>query len=66
MLAGKAPVFVHNSNCPPASKYEDITSPGARMLNKSAEASSYKGWTADYYNPGSKKADIKIRLGKDQ
>ncbi|MGW0534971.1 polymorphic toxin-type HINT domain-containing protein [Streptomyces sp. NPDC003032] len=103
VLAGKAPVLVHNSDCPPASKYEDVTSPGARMLNKSTDvgpvdfgknlenngwsrtekgpnimyekdgaryflrgkASSYKGWTADYYNPGSKKADIKIRLGED-
>lgn len=24
-----------------------------------------KGWTADYYDPGSKKADIKIMLGED-
>ncbi|WP_030683868.1 RHS repeat-associated core domain-containing protein, partial [Streptomyces cellulosae] len=103
VLAGQTPVLVHNSNCPTASKYEDITSPGARMLNKSTDvgpvdfgknleangwsrtekgpnlmyekdgaryflrgkANSHKGWTADYYNPGSKKADIKIRLGED-
>lgn len=103
VLAGETPVLVHNSNCPTASKYEDITSPGARMLNKSTDvgpvdfgknletngwartdkgpnimyekdgaryflrgkANSHEGWTADYYNPGSKKADIKIRLGED-
>ncbi|MFE7401759.1 polymorphic toxin-type HINT domain-containing protein [Streptomyces sp. NPDC057557] len=103
VLAGQTPVLVHNSNCPTASKYEDITSPGARMLNKSTDvgpvdfgknleangwsrtekgpnlmyekdgaryflrgkANSHKGWTADYYNPGSKKADIKIRMGED-
>ncbi|WP_254705842.1 polymorphic toxin-type HINT domain-containing protein [Streptomyces vilmorinianum] len=103
VLAGQTPVLVHNSNCPTASKYEDITSPGARMLNKSTDvgpvefgknleangwartdkgpnimyekdgaryflrgkANSHEGWTADYYNPGSKKADIKIRLGED-
>ncbi|MER5972988.1 polymorphic toxin-type HINT domain-containing protein [Streptomyces sp. NPDC002055] len=103
VLAGATPVLVHNSNCPTASKYEDITSPGARMLNKSTDvgpvkfgknleangwartdkgpnimyekdgaryflrgkANSHEGWTADYYNPGSKKADIKIRLGED-
>jgi RHS repeat-associated protein len=103
VLAGDTPVLVHNSNCPTASKYEDITSPGARMLNKSTDvgpvefgknleangwartdkgpnimyekdgaryflrgkANSHEGWTADYYNPGSKKADIKIRLGED-
>ncbi|MFE6775286.1 polymorphic toxin-type HINT domain-containing protein [Streptomyces sp. NPDC057702] len=102
VAAGKAPVLVHNSDCPPVSKYEDITSPGARMLNKSTDvgpvefgknleangwartekgpnlmyekggaryflrgkANSHTGWTADYYNPGSKKADIKIRLGE--
>ncbi|MFD7499704.1 RHS repeat-associated core domain-containing protein [Streptomyces sp. NPDC059850] len=87
----------------PSSKYEDITKPGARMLNKSTnvgpvefgvnlesngwthtqkgpnnmyekdgaryflrgKANTHEGWTADYYNPGSKKADIKIRLGED-
>ncbi|MFD6533447.1 SpvB/TcaC N-terminal domain-containing protein [Streptomyces sp. NPDC060184] len=103
VLAGATPVLVHNSNCPTASKYEDITSPGARMLNKSTDvgpvdfgknleangwartdkgpnimyekdgaryflrgkANSHEGWTADYYNSGSKKADIKIRLGED-
>ncbi len=103
VLAGKTPVLVHNSNCSTASKYEDITSPGARMRNKSTDvgpvefgknlqvngwtrtekgpnimyekdgaryflrgkANSHEGWTADYYNPGSKKADIKIRLGED-
>ncbi|MDQ8707121.1 RHS repeat-associated core domain-containing protein [Streptomyces sp. LHD-70] len=86
-----------------ASKYEDITKPGARMLNKLTDvgprefgenleangwtrtdkgpnimyekdgaryflrgkANSYEGWTADYYSPGSKKADIKIRLGEE-
>lgn len=103
VLAGETPVLVHNSNCPPASKYDDITSHGARMSNKSTDvgpvefgknleangwvrtnkgpnimyekngaryflrgkANSHEGWTADYYNAGSRKADIKIRLGED-
>jgi hypothetical protein len=103
VLAGQTPVLVHNSNCPAASKYEDITKPGARMKNvrtdvgptefgKNLEANGWtrfergpnieyqkdgaryflrgkaktvEGWTADYYGPGSKKADIKIRLGED-
>lgn len=29
------------------------------------KADSHGGWTADYYNVGSKKADLKIRLGED-
>ncbi|MFE0085891.1 hypothetical protein, partial [[Kitasatospora] papulosa] len=37
VLAGATPVLVHNSNCPTASKCEDITSPGARMPNKSTD-----------------------------
>ncbi|MFD4140375.1 Hint domain-containing protein [Streptomyces sp. NPDC058572] len=103
VLAGRTPVLVHNNSCPAASKYEDITKPGARMLNKSTDvgptefgknleangwtrtdkgpnimyekdgaryflrgkANSHEGWTADYYRAGSKKADIKIRLGED-
>ncbi|GAB2778137.1 polymorphic toxin-type HINT domain-containing protein [Amycolatopsis magusensis] len=101
VLAGAEPVLVHNDEC--ASQYEDITNPGARMLNKLTDvgprsfgetleangftrtdkgpnimyekngtryflrgkANSHAGWTADYFKPGSKKADIKIRLGED-
>nr|WP_246300247.1 polymorphic toxin-type HINT domain-containing protein [Actinopolyspora biskrensis] len=37
---------------------------GARYFLR-GKANSHEGWTADYYNPGSKKADIKIRLGED-
>lgn len=29
------------------------------------KANSHEGWTADFYKSGSKKADIKIRLGED-
>ncbi|MEU7168165.1 PA14 domain-containing protein [Streptomyces morookaense] len=29
------------------------------------KADSYEGWTADHYNPGDKKANVKIRLGED-
>ncbi|WP_243761416.1 hypothetical protein [Streptomyces sp. YIM 98790] len=103
VLAGETPVLVHNSNCPTASECEDITSPGARMLNKSTDvgpvefaknveangwartdkgpnimyekdggryflrgkANSHEGGRPNYYNPGSKKADIRIRLGED-
>ncbi|WP_320066631.1 hypothetical protein [Micromonospora sp. RTGN7] len=103
VVAGNTTVLVHNTNCPAASKYEDITAPGARMLNKSTDvgpvafgrnleangwvrtdkgpnimyekdgaryflrgkANSHEGWTADYYKAGSKKADIKIRLGDE-
>ncbi|UGY94235.1 RHS repeat-associated core domain-containing protein [Streptomyces gobiensis] len=103
VLAGDTPVLVHNSNCAPASKYDDITKPKARMKNvrtdvgptefaKNLEvngwarvergpnieyqkdgaryflrgkAKTVEGWTADYYRPGSKKPDIKIRLGED-
>ncbi|MBM7086458.1 hypothetical protein JQN84_28410 [Micromonospora sp. MMS20-R2-29] len=104
VLAGNTPVLVHNTNgCRTASKYEDITSPGARMPNRLTDvgpnefgrnleangwirtdkgpnimyekdgaryflrgkADSYGGWTADFYKAGSKKADIKIRLGDD-
>ncbi|MEU8868284.1 polymorphic toxin-type HINT domain-containing protein, partial [Streptomyces umbrinus] len=103
VLAGQTAVLVHNSDCPTASTYEDITAPGARMKNvrtdvgpaefgKNLEANGWtrlergpnieyqkdgaryflrgkaktvEGWTADYYGPGSKKADIKIRLGEE-
>ncbi|GAA3375464.1 hypothetical protein GCM10020367_43370 [Streptomyces sannanensis] len=37
---------------------------GARYFLRS-KAKTVEGWTADYYRPGSKKADIKIRLGDD-
>jgi RHS repeat-associated protein len=101
--AGTTPILVHNSDCGPVSKYEDITRPRARMKNVQTdvgptefaknleangwtrvergpkveyqkdgaryflreEASTYEGWTVDYYRQGSKKPDIKIRLGED-
>lgn len=104
VMAGSTPVLVHNTNgCRTASKYEDITSPGARVPNRLTDvgpnefgqnleangwtridkgpnimyekdgaryflrgkADSYGGWTADFYKAGSKKADLKIRLGDD-
>jgi hypothetical protein len=37
---------------------------GARYFLR-GEAKTVEGWTADYYRPGSKKADIEIRLGDD-
>ncbi|WP_261801623.1 polymorphic toxin-type HINT domain-containing protein [Streptomyces sp. ISID311] len=37
---------------------------GARYFLRS-KAKTVEGWTADYYRPGSKKADTKIRLGDD-
>jgi RHS repeat-associated protein len=40
------------------------TKDGARYFLR-AKASSYDGWTADFYNAGSKHADIKFRLGDD-
>ncbi|MCC2319268.1 polymorphic toxin-type HINT domain-containing protein [Cellulomonas chengniuliangii] len=102
VLAGETSVLVHN-NCSIASRYEDITSPGARVPNRSTDvgpvefgktlesngfsrtqmganimyekegvryflrgkAKSVSGWTADYYRPGSRKVDLKIRLGEE-
>jgi hypothetical protein len=37
---------------------------GARYFLR-GKAKTVEGWTADYYGPGSKKADIKIRLGEE-
>ncbi len=37
---------------------------GARYFLR-GKANSHEGWTADFYKAGSKKADIKIRLGED-
>ncbi|GAB2819429.1 RHS repeat-associated core domain-containing protein [Actinoallomurus bryophytorum] len=102
--AGTAPVLVHNTDsCRTASKYEDVTNPGARMPNKRIDvgptefgrnlegngwsrvekdwgtvyekegaryqlrdhAKTHEGWTAEFFKSGSKKADLKIRLGED-
>ncbi|WP_019853909.1 polymorphic toxin-type HINT domain-containing protein [Actinopolyspora mortivallis] len=103
VVAGDIPILVHNSDCAPYSRYDDVTDRGSRVINKSTdvgpekfkknleidgwnrtekgpnfmyekdgaryflrkEVKSHDGWTADYYMPGSKKADIKIRLGDD-